>query len=147
MCPGETNPARPRETRRQFIKKTGMAAAVVAGGSLLQLPVSARENNPAVSIVLDESDPVVTQAPVKWAVEQLHAALTGRGAAAQIYQNLDQASASQECVLVAGRNSNLSKHMLGDAGILLPDTPEAMALTRGQAGTRIILLAAGSDVR
>ncbi|MGD0251654.1 MAG: twin-arginine translocation signal domain-containing protein [Verrucomicrobiota bacterium] len=147
MRPGETNPARHRETRRQFIKKTGMAAAVVAGSGLLQLPVYARENNPGVSIVLDRSDTVVTQPPVQWAVEQLHAALTGRGVAAQIYQNLDQAPASQECILVAGRNSNFSKHILDDAGILLPETPEAMALARGKVEPRIVLLASGSDAR
>jgi hypothetical protein len=147
MRPNENNPVRHRETRRQFIKKTGMAAAVVAGSGLFQFPVFASENNPDISIVLDQSDPVVTQSPVPWAVEQLRAALAGRGIAAKIYRNLDQAPASQECILVAGRNSNFSKHILDRAGILLPDTPEALALARGKVESRFVLLVSGSDAR
>ena len=91
MRADDTQPDRRRESRRQFIKKTGMAAAALAGSGLLQFPVSAREGNPGVSIVLDESDAVVTQPSVQWAVEQLRAALTGRGVAAQICRNPDQA--------------------------------------------------------
>jgi hypothetical protein len=147
MRPDPDHSACPGETRRHFIKKTGIAAAAVAGAGLLHLPVSARENNPAISIVLDTEDAVLKQPSVQWAAEQLSTALTGRGVAAQIYQSLDRASASQECILVAGRNSNLSKHILDDAGILLPETPEAMALARGKVEPRIVLLASGSDAR
>src|SRR5260221_147837 len=68
-----------RETRRQCIKKAGVVAAAVAGANLLPLPLSARENSPAVSIVLEASDPVAKQPPVQWAVEQLHDILTARG--------------------------------------------------------------------
>ena len=35
---------RPGETRRQFIKQTSLAAAAVAGASLLPLRISAAEN-------------------------------------------------------------------------------------------------------
>ncbi len=147
MCSDESNPARHRETRRQFIRKSGMAAAVVAGSGLLQLPVSARENLPGVSIVLDPSDTVGLQPPVPWAVEQLRETLAARGIAAQIFQSLEQVPPAQECILVAGRNSNLSKPILDRAGILLPNTPEAMALACGKIELRIVLLAAGSDAR
>jgi len=147
MRADKSRPFAHRETRRQFIKKSGMAAAAVAGGGLFQLPVAGRENHPAVSIVLDASDAVVTQAPVKWAVGQMCAALTARGVAAQVYQNLDQASASQECILVSGINSDLAKHILDRAGIWLPGAPEAMALARGKIEFRMVLLAAGSDAR
>src|SRR5208282_1996346 len=132
MRPDKTNPLRRGETRRHFIKKSGMAAAALAGAGLLSIPVSAREDSPAVSIVLDESDAVIKEAPVQWAVEQLRDALVARGVTTQIYQSLDPAPVSQECVLVAGRNSNLSKHILDRAGIVLPNTPEAMALARGK---------------
>ena len=79
MRPDPDHSACPGESRRHFIKKTGMAAAAVAGVSLLQLPLSARENSPAISIVLDTSDPVMKQPPVQWAVEQLRDALAARG--------------------------------------------------------------------
>jgi len=147
MCPDETNPARHRETRRQFIRKSGMAAAVVAGSRLLQLPLSAHEDSPGVSIVPDASDTVVTQAPVQWAVEQLRYALAARGVATQIYQSLGQAPPAQACILVTGRNSKRSKLILDNLGILLPETPEAMALARGKVESRIVLLASGSDGR
>ncbi len=139
--------ARPGETRRHFIKKSGMAAAALAGASVLPFPVSALENNPGVSIVLDEADEIVKEAPVQWAADQLRDVLAARGVAARICQNLDQASVSQECILVAGRNSNLSRHVLDRAGILLPNTPEAMALARGKVVLRFVLLASGSDAR
>jgi hypothetical protein len=143
----ETKSAPLRQTRRQFIKQTGMAAAMVAGGSLLPFPVSARENNPPISIVLDPTDPVTRLPPVQWAAEQLRGALFARDIAAQLYDGLDQAPPSQECILAAGGNSNLARQALDLSGISLPDTPEALALTRGQAGKRLVLLAAGSDAR
>ena len=145
MRSDEIKSALHRETRRQFIKRTGMATAMVAGGSLLRWPASARGNDPAVSIVLDASDTVVTQPPVSWAAEQLRAALSSRGVAAQICQNLDQAPAPEECILVSGRNSIISKRILDRAEILLSDAPEALALARGKIEFRSALLVAGSD--
>jgi hypothetical protein len=147
MGPDETKPAPLRQTRRQFIKQTGMAAAMVAGGSLLQVPVSARENDPFISIVLDPADPVTRLPPVQWAAEQLRDVLYARNMVAQLRNSLDQAPPAQECILVAGRNSNLARQALDLSGISLPDTPETLALTRGQAGKRFVLLAAGSDAR
>ena len=147
MRPDKTNAPRRGETRRHFIKKSGMAAAALAGAGLFPFPVSAREDNPGVSIVLDESDAVIKGAPVQWAAERLRDALAARGVMAQIYRSLDPAPVSQECVLVAGRNSNLSKHILDRAGMVLPNTPEAMTLARGKVEFRVVLLAGGSDAR
>ncbi|MGD0745341.1 MAG: twin-arginine translocation signal domain-containing protein [Verrucomicrobiota bacterium] len=147
MPSDKINPLRRGETRRHFIKKSGMAAATLAGAGLLSFPASASENHPGVSIVLDESDAFVKEAPVQWAVEQLRAALAARGVAAQIQPSLDQASVSRECILVAGRNSIFSRQILDRAGILLPGTPEALALARGKVAARFVLLAAGSDAR
>ena len=58
MIPHESGSSRNRETRRQFIKKTGTVAAAVAGAGLFNLPVSAGENNASVAIVLDAADAV-----------------------------------------------------------------------------------------
>jgi hypothetical protein len=140
MRPDETNPARPRETRRQFIKKTGMAAAVVAGGGLRQFPVSARENNPSVSIVLDPEDDVLKQAPVQWAVEQLRDALTTRDIAVQFHDSVNQVPSSQECVAVG-------RAVLEPANTAMLDTPEAFWLARKKFGKWPTLLVGGSDAR
>jgi hypothetical protein len=147
MHSDQANAACPGETRRHFIKKTGLATAAVAGVGLLQFPVSAGENKPGIALVFDKSDAVVTQPPVQWAVEQLCDALAARGVAAQIFQSLNEALPSQVCVFVAGRASRLAQQLLDAAGISLPDVPEALALARGKIGKRTILLAAGSDAR
>jgi hypothetical protein len=138
---------RPGETRRQFIKKTGFAAAAVTGASLLPFSISAADDKPAIAIVLDESGALATQPPVQWAVEQLRDALTARGLPAQIYQSLDEAPTGQECVLLAGPTSPRARQILAGANISLPDVPEALALARGKIGSRPVLLAAGSDTR
>ena len=147
MIPNKASLGRNGETRRQFIKKTGTVAAAVAGASLFNLPVLARENNVSVSIVLEAADAVVKQAPVRWAAEQLRDALVARGIAAQFYENLDQAPLSQECVLVTSGASNLARQLFKARGISLSDDPESFALARGKTGTRALLLAAGSDAR
>ncbi len=147
MRPDPNHSACPGETRRHFIKKTGMAAAAVAGAGLLQLPLSARENNPAISIVLDASDPVVKQPPVQWAVEQLRDALAARGITTTFYENLAQSPPSHECILVTGRNSISGQPVRDAANISLASVPEALVLARGKIGKQTVLLAGGSDER
>ena len=147
MHSDQANAACPGETRRHFIKKTGLATAAVAGVGLLQFPVSAAENKPTIAIALDKSDAVVTEPPVQWAVEQLRDALAARGVATQVYQWLTSAPSSQECILVAGCTSHFSRSLLAEAGLSLPNAPEALALARGRIARWKILLAAGSDAR
>jgi hypothetical protein len=144
----DPNPsAHPCKTRRQFLKQTGLATAAVAGAGLLPLRISAAEAKPAVAIALDKSDTVVAEPPVRWAVEQLREALAARRVATQVYQWLASAPVSQECILVAGRTSHFSRSLLAEAGLSLPDAPEALALARGRIARWKILLAAGSDAR
>ncbi|HXR47286.1 MAG TPA: twin-arginine translocation signal domain-containing protein [Candidatus Limnocylindrales bacterium] len=135
------------ESRRQFIKKTGLATAVVAGSGLFQFPLYANENNPGISIVLDESDPVVQQPPVQWAVQHLQNALAARGVTLQLREKLELVPSSQECIFVGGPASNVVQPVLAAAAISLPDGPECLAIARGKTGQRIVLAAAGSDAR
>jgi hypothetical protein len=146
MHPDQENSIR-GETRRQFIRKTGMATAVVAGSGLFQFPLYAGETNPAISIVLDQSDPVIQQTPVQWAVQQLQDTLAARGVTVKLHEQLEQVPPSQECIFLAGRTSNLAQQVLGAAAISLPDAPECLALALGKAGNRTVLVAAGSDTR
>ncbi len=135
------------ETRRQFIKKTGIAAAAVAGAGVFRLPVCAGESNAGVVIVLDPQDAMVQQPPVQWAAGQMRDSLIARGVPSQLYASPDETPPSLECILVAGRTSAPARQLLGAAKVSLPDVPEALALARGKIRNRRILLAAGSDAR
>src|SRR3974390_3026248 len=146
MHPDQTSPTR-GETRRQFIRKTGMATAVLAGSGLVPFRLDARENNPAISIVLDESDPVTQQPPVQWGVQQLQETLTGRGITVQLREQLEQVPPSQDCIFLAGHTSNLAQQVLGAAAISLPNDPESLAMARGKRANRTVLVAAGSGAR
>ncbi len=75
------------ETRRQFIKKSSLAAATVAGASLLPFRISATETKSSVAIVVDAADAIANQPPPKWAALELRDALISRGAAADIYSS------------------------------------------------------------
>src|ERR1039457_254994 len=99
MNANQSNPFQRGETRRQFIKKSSLAAATVAGASLLPFRISAAETKSPVAIVVDGADAIANQPPPKWAVLQLRAALISRGAAADIYSRLDEAPPSSICVL------------------------------------------------
>jgi hypothetical protein len=135
------------ETRRQFIKTSGLAAAAVAGAGLLPLSVSAVETKSVVTIVLDPADAAATLPPAQWAADQLHDALAMHGVPVQISSSLNDAPPSRECIFVTGRDSQYANQILSAAKISLPDAPEALALARGKIGKRAVTLAAGSDAR
>ena len=135
------------ETRRQFIKKSGLAAAAVAGAGLLPLRLSAAETKQLVAIVLNGADAMAPQSPPKWALLQLCLALMSRGIGTQIYSSLDEAPSASFCVLAASRDSQAARQLLDAAHISLPDVPEALALVHGKIGRRAVTLAAGSDAR
>ena len=135
------------ETRRQFIKRTGMATAAVAGSGLLQFPLYAGDNNPAIAIVLDESDPVMQRPPVPWAVQRLRDTLAARGVTVRLYEKIELVPPSQECIFVGGPASNIARRVLAAAALSLPDGPECLAIARGTPGQHAVLVAAGSDAQ
>ncbi|HKW30658.1 MAG TPA: twin-arginine translocation signal domain-containing protein, partial [Verrucomicrobiae bacterium] len=135
------------ETRRQFLRKTGIATAAVAGSGLFPFPFYAREKNPGLSVVLDGSDPVVPQPPVQWAVQYLQDTLAARGVTVQLRGKIAEVPSAQECIFVGGPTSNSARSVLGAAGISLTDAPECLAIAGGKSGQRKVLVAAGSDAR
>jgi hypothetical protein len=153
----------PGETRRQFLKKAGAATAVVAGAGLLQVPYSLRgdQSDPPIALVLDPADPLTKTAheqlfeplsldkpdPVAWAARQLGESLAARHLSFQFHPSLDAVSAGQTAILLAGRTSLPARQVLDAARLSLPDSPECLALARGQAQNRSVILAAGSDER
>jgi hypothetical protein len=141
------NSPRHRQSRRQFLKKTGAATAVVAGAGFINLPISARAQSTGVALVLDSADPLTQTAPAQWAAGELAAALRARGLEVQLYPNLSQVSPSQFCLLAGGKDSASVQEILRDAALTLPDAPESLALARGKIQGRAVVLAAGSDER
>jgi hypothetical protein len=146
MSPDQTSPSC-GETRRQFIKKTGIATAVVAGSGLFQFSLHAAENKSGISFVLDESEPAVQQPPVQWAVQYLQDALSDRGVIAQRREKIEQVPASQECIFVAGPASQTAQQAFDAAGISLLNGAECLAIARGKIAKRQALVVAGSDAR
>ncbi|HUA39713.1 MAG TPA: twin-arginine translocation signal domain-containing protein [Candidatus Sulfopaludibacter sp.] len=146
MRSDEASPIRGK-TRRHFIKQTGIAAAAVAGSGLFQFSPYADEKNPGISIVRDDSDPMVRQPPVSWAVQHLQDALAARGVAAQLREKTEQAPPLQECILVAGPASPFAPEMLKATGVSLSEGPECLAIAWGKIGKRPVLAVTGSDGR
>jgi hypothetical protein len=146
MHPDQTSSPR-GETRRQFIRKTGIATAVVAGSGLFPLPLYATETNPVIYLVRDESDPVTQQPPVQWAMQQLQETLAGRGVTVQLRESIEQVPPSHQCIFIGGSTLSLSRQLLELTGISLPDGPECLALGQTMMGKRTVLVATGSDAR
>src|ERR1039458_9288085 len=99
MCPDPDHSACPGETRRHFIKKTGMAAAAMAGASLLPAAAFAREGQDTVCLIFDPQDAIAKRAPVQWAAGELRDALARRGIKADILDYSEAAPRSQSCIL------------------------------------------------
>lgn len=132
-------------SRRQFIKKAGTVAAVVAGSGLFNVPVVARENAGPILIVLDARAAIVSEPPVRWAAEQLRDTLAARGIPTQIVQDL-RTPLESECILVTDTASAVARQICEGRGLAAPNSPESFVLARGKGANRPLLLAAGADV-
>ncbi len=146
MTDGHENPGT-GETRRDFIKKTATAAAVLSGAGLLPSAVYGQGRGAKVALVSDEADSLLKQPPVRWALDQLQDRLKSRNVLTEVHSSLDKVSPDAVVVLVAGHTSKLARPLLEGSGVSIPNVPEAVGLIRGQAADRSVLLASGSDVR
>ncbi len=135
------------ESRRSFLKRTSTATLAVAAAGVTDclLPAGAAQNGPAVLIVPDAEGGLVTEPPVRWAIEQLRDAFATRGIEVQVRATLSEAGSDGECIFVAGSGSPLGRQVLASAGGIAPQAPEALAIARGKAGRRAVVLACGSD--
>ena len=132
------------DTRRQFLKKTASAIAV----SSLGAAGGAGQGEPAgVVIVPDRGDYLMQQPPGRLALEELTRALASRAIPGAVRDSLADVPSGSLCIFAAGKQSVLAREVLSGAGAELPDAPESLALVRGQAGSRPVLLASGSDSR
>jgi len=128
-----------RINRREFLKRTGLAAGV----SMAHGASAAR----GVSIILSTDDPINSKPPVTWAAEELERSLAARGISVHHHQRIDQAAAGDLCIVVGGADRPLSRKILAGAHATPPDIPEAFALVRGHSAARSVLLACGADAR
>lgn len=133
------------ESRRSFLKKTAVAAAgaSVVGGSSMAWGESAGAQ---VHIIPDINDPVLQEAPVVWAMQHLRDTLGTRGITARVGSYHDGPYDAGR-IAVFSRGGEHAKEMLHDAGVTTPDSPEALALARGQADKNPALLVSGADAR
>ncbi len=109
--------------RREFFGQAGAAAGLVRAAGAPQ----------AVSLIADPSDPVASSPPARWALQELQDALQARRIPARMRQRLEQAPASELCMLATGREA--------------PPEPESLSLTARTAGGRTVLTASGRDPR
>ena len=137
-----------RESRRQFIKKTGVMTAAVAAADWLQFPLSAAPANPGVAIILDPTAELTRRAPVQWAAGQLQAALVARGVNAVLVTTPEAAPSGSLCIFVTGSDSPCVGQALEAHRLTFPKAPESLALLEGKlSDNRAALLAAGQDER
>src|SRR5215831_20084622 len=88
--------AMPPMNRRRFLQAAGAVAA---------LGESASASYPAVSLVVDPSDPIANSAPAKWAAQELERSLRAAGSTVQRTRALTEAARGNQCVVVAGSRS------------------------------------------
>jgi hypothetical protein len=129
-------------SRREFLN---LAAGCAAAGGLPLMKEGGAGLK--VAIVRDPADPIAAQAPARWAAERLQESLTARNVPVRMLENVGQAARGEVCILAAGRSTAVARSVLNRPGLSMPDSPESLAIARGKAGDRPILLACGSDVR
>jgi hypothetical protein len=157
----DDNPRHLRQTRRQFLKKTGATAALAMAGVNLASAASAANPKNSVVIVLEitgdsaEISPIVKaredleQAPIHWAAEQLRQALAARGVSSQIIETLiglnpDLIQRSQIGIVATGRGR---ADIDPDNGPEVPNVPESVVLAPVKYRGRTLLYAKGADPR
>ena len=134
--------------RRKFLIQTGAVTAGCLVGNVFSgcasLAASAGSGfGKGVTLVRDPADPIASSAPAGWAVEQLRLTLVKQGFDVRVVARLDEARPTDLCIVATGRASALVR----DAGMAVPDAPEALALAPARLGSRDVLLAVGSDAR
>ena len=98
-----------------------------------------------LSLVLDAADPLAGLDPVRWAVEELRAALIAGGCAVSTHDRLAMAT-GEPVLLVTGWHSPAARAALGTVGLALPEVPEAFVLLpTTMAGKQGIVASAGDE--
>lgn len=95
----------------------------------------------------DASDPVLSQAPVVWAIGQLQKALQKKGIVTDLRYNLNSIHNPGERIIVTPGESSLARTLSNKRGIHLPTSAESLALISGHIQNKQVLMISGSDIR
>jgi hypothetical protein len=139
MFPEDIMPHRTDLLRRSLLR----AAAAVPVLALPALPAIATGRR--IALVVDPVDPVAATASVQWAVGMLMATLAAKGHSVETLARAEAAAPGVLRIVLAGAQHVAAKSALADAGAVMPDEPEALALLPIAGGDG--LLVAGSDAR
>jgi hypothetical protein len=142
------SPSHDGESRREFLKKASATAAFVAGvGASGILPAHGAEAGQDLSLVCDKEEPLMTRPQVKWALEELQGALSGKGVRVEECQRVEQTPQAGAVLLVTGPRSNVALECLAGHSLTVPDASESIALVPGKVKGRRVILATGSDAQ
>src|SRR5437879_3037514 len=134
-------------SRRKFLKVSALSAGALsvrmAGLASADFP----ERISLISLVVDPGDPVASSPAVRWATEELRATLEWREFHVRQFDSVEQAPASDICIMVAGSDRPQAAAALKPAALSLSNKPECLALAPFAKAGRSFLLASGGDAR
>src|SRR5882724_804532 len=110
-------------SRRNFLQVTALTVGALGTGTKAIAKVKAA----SVSLIADQSDPLVTSQPVAWALQELERELAQKGITVQRAQLIEQATASDFYVVAVGNQiPTLLPHR--QLRVTIAKKPEANAL-------------------
>ncbi len=131
------------ESRREFLKKTGLAAAAAAGASLIPAPMFASDETPMVSIVTGRQSGPVARA----GVEKIVAALKDKSVSFEEVKALDEARGRMLLVAGLASDQGLFVDSLVRVSKAVPASREALAIKKWSYKGRPVVVLVGSDDR
>jgi hypothetical protein len=137
--------------RRRFLKRSGVLIGGVAANAAslpgATLPAGELGGSAGVAILVDPSDAVATLGPVRWAINELSAALAASQILVQPIARPSDAPAKSTCLLVAGTEQPQARELLRRAGLEMSREPESLGLVPFQGDGRGTVLVCGQDAR
>jgi hypothetical protein len=131
----------PSETRREFLKKTGLAAAAVAGAGLLPPPISASEDKSTVSIVTGS---LAGQA-AQHGIEKIIAALQDRRVSFEQVKTMDEAKGKMLIVAGLASDQKLFTTSLKQFCQSVPTSAQGLSIQKLEYKGKPVYAVAGSD--
>lgn len=128
--------------RRTFLQTAGVAAGL---GLEFSPPASAQPTNPAVTIVLDLSDPVASSPPAKWAVKELFSRIQARSSLARLAGSVAEMAQGEIGIVVSGPAFTAPAVM--PVGSRPPAAAESFCISNATIGGHRVIVAAGRDPR
>jgi hypothetical protein len=101
---------------------------------------------PSLTLVVDRTDVVVDEPPVRWATDRLLHILDRREVVVRPSASLDGSGAGP-AIVIAGLRAPATRSTLLGSGAAVPTAPESLAIVPTEFGGRRVVLATGTEVR